>query len=275
MRVLGESLRHEVLLVWDARRLELGAAKVMRPCWEEREADLGKLRREGEILARLEHPVFPRCLDLALDGPRPHLLLEVAEGPNLREVLARQPYLPLLGALPLGERVASGLAHLASHGLVHADVTPENVVAGVRPFLIDLSRAREAQTAGQASRAKPGGPYRPPEQCAPSPERGPIGPPADVFGLGATLFHVLTGRAPFPHRKGGDPPQLTRRPAPFVRPLPRALRGLLLEMLDRDPAARPDAAEVAVRLTAAHERAERRHGQTARGLAALARLRGR
>jgi serine/threonine protein kinase len=93
-----------------------------------------------------------------------------------------------------------------------------------------------------------------PEQCAPS--EVPIGPASDVFGLGATLFHALTGERPFPREAGArdasDPevrfPQLTRGPRPLPRRTASPLRELLTAMLASDPAERPVAAEVAAAL---------------------------
>ena len=264
MRPRGAGLHTEVLLVWDEQRRIHGAAKVIRPRWEERRKDLVKLRREGEVLSLLEHPAFPRCLDVALEGPRPHLLLEVVEGRTLLDIVRERRPPRLRRGLPLDEVVpafaslAEGIAHLAGHGWVHRDITPENVIAGEEWRIIDLGRAREAQTVARTDHTRSGSAFRPPEICEPGPARGPIGPPADVFALGGTLYFALTGRRPFPDRKrdryvdGVKRPaaQLTVPPAPFRRPLPDPLRELVLAMLSVDATRRPTAADVAERLRA-------------------------
>ena len=89
-----------------------------------------------------------------------------------------------------------------------------------------------------------------PEQCDRS--RGELGPPADVFGLGATLYRAITGERAFPRPEGAgssaDPavrfPQLTRAPAALPRRTPAPLAGLLRAMLAPRPGDRPAAAEV-------------------------------
>jgi serine/threonine-protein kinase len=95
-----------------------------------------------------------------------------------------------------------------------------------------------------------------PEQCAPARYPGLVGPPADVWGLGATLHHAASGAVPFPRpreaRESEDPlvrfPQLARAPERLPAHLPEAFRGTVARMLAFDPAARPAAAEVAAAL---------------------------
>jgi serine/threonine-protein kinase len=91
-----------------------------------------------------------------------------------------------------------------------------------------------------------------PEQCLPG-RAGDVGPPADVFGLGATLHHVLSGAPPFRRgrdaRESRDPetrwPQLVRDPEPLPRRIPARLGDLVLRCLARSPSDRPAAAEIA------------------------------
>jgi serine/threonine protein kinase len=139
---------------------------------------------------------------------------------------------------------------------VHLDVKPDNIVMGVPPRLIDLSIATPLERAASIRGAIGTDAYMPPEQCDPSGDLGAIGPASDVWGLGATLHHAVSGKRPFPRPKGGgsspDPaarwPQLVRDPEPLDPKLPAPLRELIASTLSRRPEDRPAAADVALAL---------------------------
>ena len=246
LRDLGGGHRYEVFLVWDEHRLAVLVAKVLRPGVASDPAVLRELAAEGAVLARLAHPVVVRGFDVVTEGRFPHLLIEHLEGPTLRDLILRDGPLALEQLLPLGLHVASALHYLAGEGMVHLDVKPDNVVMGAPPRLIDLSVARTVAAAARLRGPVGTDGFMAPEQC--DPERSPIGPPADVFGLAGTLYYALAGVRPFP-RDGHDRfPQLTREPAPLPRRVPSVLSDLLLAGLARDPAARPTAAEFAAGL---------------------------
>jgi serine/threonine protein kinase len=246
LRQLGGGRRYEVFLVWDDHRLTVLVAKVLRPDQATDVAALRDLEREAEALERLAHPVIVRGFDAVTDGTHPHLLIEHLEGPTLRELIEREGALAAEQALPLGLHVASALHYLAAEGMVHLDVKPENVVMGAPPRLIDLSVAHPLASAARLRGPIGTDAYMAPEQC----DRafGTIRPPADVFGLAATLHHAVGGRRPFPRRDGERFPQLARDPEPLPRRVAGELASLLGAGLARDPAARPSAAEFAAGL---------------------------
>lgn len=274
LRRLGGGRRYEVLLVWDEQRLAVMVAKVLRPDQVEEPGGRRDLRREAEALAALAHPVLVRGFDAVLDGPRPHLLIEHLEGPTLRTLLGeeRGP-LALEQLLPLGLHVAAALHYMADAGWVHLDVKPDNVVMGVPPRLIDLSVARRRERATLVAAPLGTDGYMAPEQADPASHPGAVGPPADVFGLGATLHHALSGAHPFPRpdaaRRHPDPavrfPQLVRDPEPLPRRTPRELSELLRAALARDSAARPTAAGLAAGLEPLVARLPRRLALGRRG----------
>ena len=251
---LGGGSRFEVFLVWDDHRFALMVAKVLRPAVAEDGRALQDLAAEAEALRLLAHPVLVRSFAAVLDGPHPHLLIEHLEGPTLRSLIRRGGPLALEQLLPLALHVASALHYMAAEGWVHLDVKPDNIVMGVPPRLIDLSVARRVERAARLRGVVGTDAYMAPEQCAPG--SAPIGPAADVFGLGATLFHAVAGTRPFPREKDDrnaeDPevrfPQLRLGPVDLPPRTPPALAELLAAMLDRDPAARPTAGECAVAL---------------------------
>jgi eukaryotic-like serine/threonine-protein kinase len=253
LREIGGGSRYEALLVWDDRLFSIMVAKVLRPDQAEDEHALRELRREAEALGRLAHPVIVRGFDAVLDGPHPHLLIEHLEGPTLRRVIKKGGPLPLQQVLPLALHVAAGLHYMACERMVHLDVKPDNIVMGVPPRLIDLSIATDLERAARLRGPIGTDSYMAPEQCG---EGGRMGTACDVFGLGATLFHAVTGGKPFPREPGArdsdDPavrfPQLTQDPLPLPGRRPEPLTRLVERMLARDPAERPAAADVAAEL---------------------------
>lgn len=273
LRTLGGGRLHEALLVWDARRYALMVAKALRPAVVADTGALRALRREAEALAALEHPAIVRCFDAALEGPRPHLLLEHLEGPPLRRLIRRGGPLPLEQLVPLALHLAAALHFLATRGWVHLDVKPDNVIVGLPPRLIDLSLARPVARARRLAGPAGTDAYMAPEQCLPERLADRIGPATDVFGLGATLFQAAAGTRPFPRPEGARDaddrrirfPQLAADPAPLPPRTPPELAELLAAMLARDPAARPSAAEVVERLEPLAERLPRRLVLSPRG----------
>jgi len=238
LKPLGGGTRYEVFLVWDDKLFSLAVAKVLRPSYAGEERALRELAEEAEALEALAHPVVVRGFDAVLDGEHPHLLIEHLEGPTLRRLIRREGALPLEQLLPLAAHVAAALHYLAAEGWAHLDVKPDNIVMGVPPRLIDLSIAR------RLDRPEISGPigtdaYMAPEQCEP----GTVGSATDVWGLGATLHHAVSGTKPFPAEEGDRFPQLTERPVVLGDDVPTGLRALIEAMLAFEPADRPTAAE--------------------------------
>lgn len=259
LRPLGGGWDFEVLLGWEEHLHSLVVLKVVRPHLVEDERTLRALAREAELLRRLAHPVIVRGFGAELDGARPHLVLEHLEGPALSRTLRRTGPLDLAQLVPLGFQLASGLQYLANEGVVHLDVKPGNVILGAPPRLVDLSIARTVEEAGRVRGPIGTDAYMAPEQCDPT--LAPLGPPADVWGLGATLFQAVSGELPFPRAAGFDPevpperfPQLAGGRAPKPAGCPPELAGIVADCLAFEPSARPAAAEVADRLEPLLER---------------------
>jgi eukaryotic-like serine/threonine-protein kinase len=254
LKSLGGGNRYEVYLVWDERLYSLAVAKLLRPDQTEDEKALRDLSEEAELLGALAHPVLIRGFDAVLEGERPHVLIEHLEGPSLRRLLKRGGALPLQQALPLALHVAGALQYMAQAGYVHLDVKPDNVVMGVPPRLIDLSIARTLERAARSRGPLGTDDYMAPEQCGSDEVEHRISPAADSWGLGATLFHAVSGYKPFPRdrQSGGEGsdrhPQLHQDPQPLPAHLPRELEALISDLLRKDPARRPTCAQAVERL---------------------------
>ena len=196
-------------------------------------------RREAKIMSSLHHPNTVRFL--GLERPA-HLLMEFLEGPTLSRLIRRQRRgrLALSDALRVAIHLGAALAYVHQKGLLHLDVKPSNVIVarGGRPVLYDFGSARR-QDARRPPHVDGTDPYIAPEECL----RGDIGTAADVFGLGVTLYQMLTGELPFPKGTRRNPfPQTKTEPVPLRqrRPgVPAALAALVQKCLARDPAGRP------------------------------------
>lgn len=249
---LGGGRRYDVYLVWDERLHALAVAKILRPDLLQDESAVRKLKREAELFERLAHPALVRAFDAVLDGPYPHLLLEHLDGPNLRRIVKQDGPLAVGDVLAIGSQVAAALHYLSAEEVVHLDVKPSNVVLGELSRLIDLGAARSIESASRLRAPFGTDAFMAPELCRAASGEGRIGSPADIWGLGATLYYASTGQVPFPRPAGaksdGDPtvrfPQLVKRPERMPDYVPAALETLLLRMLAPDPSERPAAAEV-------------------------------
>ncbi len=247
LRRLGGGTRYEAYLAFDEHLHAIVVVKLIRPHLVGHAGALAGLASEVQILERLDHPVIVRGFDHVLDGPRPHVVLEHLEGPRLSSLIRRYGPLPPEQLVPLATQICSALHYLAAEGIVHLDVKPSNTIMSAPPRLIDLSVAMPFAAARALERSRGTDAYMAPEQCDPV-ALGPVGPAADVFGLGATLYMAATGERPFPgaDRKSDDPvarwPQLDMDPNPAI--LPSQIAAPILACLQRNPVERPSPAEL-------------------------------
>jgi serine/threonine protein kinase len=248
LKRLGGGHRYDAYLAWDERLHAVIVCKVVRPHLVENRRTLDGLAGEWEMIERLRHPVIVRGFDAVLDGPRPHLVLEHLEGPRLSTLVRRYGALPAEQLVPLALQLCAAVHYLGTADIVHLDIKPSNTIMGAPPRLIDLSVALSAAEAAALRSPVGTDAYMAPEQCAPR-ELGPVGPAADVWGLGVTLFKAATGELPFDEPKPGATdgpgrwPQLAEEPRrPAATPDP--LASLIMLCLDRDPARRPEPADL-------------------------------
>jgi eukaryotic-like serine/threonine-protein kinase len=241
VRLIGGGHRYEAHLAHSEHMRALVVVKVVRPGVIGDPGVLAGLRGEARMLDRLAHPMLLRGFGAVLDGPRPHLVLELIEGPRL-STLIRRHGIDLEQLLPLALNLTSVLHYLGREDVVHLDVKPRNIIMGAEPRLIDLSIARPLGELGELRSPAGTDAYMAPEQCDPA-RFGELGPPADVWGLGATLYEAIAGRRPF----DGEPnrfPQLRVRPRQLEGGVPVAVAAAVMACLEARPADRPTAAEL-------------------------------
>ena len=165
-----------------------------------------RFTQESEVLARLDHPAIVRVLAHDRDGDDLYTVLELIQGPDLSEHLARTGPMPWRQVIEIGIQIADALEVAHQHGLIHRDVKPANIMlAQTDPphvKLIDFGIVRLTDEYRAPTGAAP---HRPTDmgQALGTPgylplEAGIVAPTPrfDVFGLGATLYELLTGKLP-------------------------------------------------------------------------------
>lgn len=227
-------------IVYEARDVQLGRTVAFKALLPGERPDVSEdcLLREAEAAARLSHPNIVAIHDVGRSEYGPYLILELLHGTTLQRRLEAGPLAPR-EAVRIAVEVARGLAHAHAHGVIHRDLTPENVFLcdDAQVKVLDLGMAslfgRKKVAGGTAA-------YMAPEQWSGAPEDERT----DVFALGVVLHRMLANELPFPAEGGvsaGRP-----RSAPVLRPpVVPELAALVRRMLSRDPLGRPrDAGEV-------------------------------
>jgi eukaryotic-like serine/threonine-protein kinase len=239
-QLLGGGHRYEAWLAFEEKRRAFVVAKLLRPDQVGDAAALRILGAEARLLRRLSHPMLLRSYGAVLDGERPHVVLEHIAGPRL-STLIRRYGVALEQLLPLAVNVCAVLHYLAHERVVHLDVKPRNIIMGGEPRLIDMSVARAFDELHSIRQPIGTDAYMAPEQCDPA-RFAEIGPPADVWGLGVTLYEALARRRPF---EGDGYRQLRATPRPLPGRLPPPVTEAVMACLERRPADRPSAADLA------------------------------
>ncbi len=213
---------------------------------------VNRFRREIQAAARLLHPNIVVAFDAAQAGDTHFLVMEYVEGTSLAGLLGKQGRLPVGRACDYVRQAALGLQHAHERGLVHRDVKPANLLLtadGRQVKVADLGLARLTQRPQdaaatpltQANATMGTLDYMAPEQAV---DAATADIRADVYSLGCTLSHLLTGQVPFP---GGSAMQKLiwhqqARPAPVreLRPdAPPALSDAVARMMAKRPEDRP------------------------------------
>jgi serine/threonine-protein kinase len=189
--------------VFKARQLSLDrivAIKVLPREMSENADYVERFYKEGKAAARLNHPNIVGAYDVGEAGGYHYFVMEYVEGHTLHDELADGKVFSEAQALRVIMQVARALDHSHKQGFIHRDVKPKNIMItneGVVK-LADMGLARSASDV-QAAKAEAGRAFGTPYYISPEQIRGEVNIDfrADIYSLGATLYHLVTGRVPF------------------------------------------------------------------------------
>lgn len=264
-RLLGPVGAGGSATVWRARDERLGrvvAVKLLDPRLLTDELALRRLRDEARALARLRHPHIAEVYDYGVTGTRrldaAYLAMELIDGQSVNQILGEQINLDWPVAVTVAAQVAAGLAAAHARGIVHRDIAPSNILlaadgAKVIDFGICAPQGADDLDPGGYLAGTPA--YLAPERIDdPQPL---VRPSADVFALGVLLYRMLSGDLPWFAQSAIDlltaPQTQQPRPLPSIAGLPPSIFETITACLQRDPAARPTAPQLAA-LLAEHAR---------------------
>jgi serine/threonine-protein kinase len=213
---------------------------------------LTRFYSEMQVLAELRHPNIVMAYDAGQEAcPSPglpillYLVMELVDGGDLEKHVQQNGPAPVGQACKWICQAASGLQEAHDRNLIHRDIKPSNLLLTNRGEIkvVDFGLVQQfCKRLTDRGLLLGSVDFMPPEQAS---DASTVGPPADIYGLGASLFYLLTGEPPYPRTKKmsealtairNDPPRTLRQ----VRPdLPAELEAVLTRILHRDPVCRP------------------------------------
>lgn len=209
-----------------------------------------RFRAEAEAAANLHHPNIVAIHEVGEHEGQHFFSMDYVDGPDLERLTGRRP-IPAEKAVRYAKAIAEAIHYAHGHGILHRDVKPSNVLVDsddqVRITDFGLAKVLTSDTSLTLSGQLLGSPhFVPPEQA--SVKRGIVGPASDVYGIGSTLYYLLTGRPPFTAEELPDVLQQVLNTDPvsprLLNPsVPRDLETISLKCLEKDPERRYSSAQ--------------------------------
>ena len=255
-RVVRELARGGMGVVYVARHEQLArdvALKVMKVGAGKVDASLLKrFEAEAQTVAQLDHPNVVRVHEVGTEGRNPFLVMDLIDGQSLHDLLKEQGPLEPRRAARLTRTLADALEHAHQRSIVHRDLKPANVLINREgePMVTDFGLAKDLSASGEGLTrdgqwvGTPG--FMPPEQATGQLRR--IDRRSDVYGLGGTLYAMLTGNPPFAAQTALETVKAIQesRPVPPRQSRPEVepdLEAICLKCLAKEPEARYQSAQ--------------------------------
>ncbi len=244
LRKLGEGGMGAVYLAYDTKGKRHVALKILNDSLVTNQNYIDRFYREAKSGAMLNHPNIVRTLAAGQDRQtgKHYLVLEYVDGPSAQTLLSQLGHLSVGDAVHIAMDIARALEHAHSRNIVHRDIKPDNILitrSGIAK-LGDLGLSKRTDEASHLTQARQGfgtTAYMPYEQAVNAKYADGR---SDIYALGATLYHLLTGKLPFPGENHLEIVELKNkgyfRPASALQEnIPSTLDVILGRMLARQP----------------------------------------
>ena len=200
LRKLGQGAMAKVYLARQKSLDRLVAVKILPKHYSNNPSFIARFTKEGRAAAALSHNNIVAAYEIGEVAGLHYFVMEYVDGDTVYDRIAARKRIPEREALEIIRQVACALEHAHDKGIIHRDIKPRNImmtVSGVAK-LADLGLAR-AMSDRELAESEAGRAYGTPFYISPEQIQGKvdIGPPADIYGLGATFYHMVTGKVPF------------------------------------------------------------------------------
>lgn len=233
-------------MVYKARDVLLNryvAIKVLNESLSNDSEFIRRFSREAQAAASLSHPNVVNVYDVGRDGYTHYIVMELVEGPTLKEYIQDNGPLSVEEASSVAVQICEGLAHAHDNQIVHRDIKPHNILLGskgrVKVTDFGIARAASSSTITQKGSVMGSVHYFSPEQA----RGGAIGEKSDIYSLGVVLYEMITGDLPF----DGDSAisialkhlqEPVKDPRKYNEQLNESFVQIVLKALEKDPAER-------------------------------------
>lgn len=245
-----------VFQAMDTRLNRTVALKILPPSLSRDLSSVQRFRNEAQAAAQLDHDNIARVFFIGEDKGLHFIAFEFIRGTNLREIVQQRGRLSPAEAVNYTLQVASAIAHASAHGVVHRDIKPSNIIItpSGRAKLVDLGLARSEHRENEADLTVAGTTLGTFDYISPEQAKDPrsVDVRSDIYSLGCTLYHLLTGEPPYPQgsvlqklldHQGKDAPD----PRVKNRKVSPELAAIVKMMMASDPRRRYQTAEELIR----------------------------
>lgn len=223
----------------DTRLQRMVALKLLAPSQAYDDGSVKRFQNEARAAARLDHENVARVHYIGEERGLHFIAFEYVTGSTIRELIRRQHRVSVTDSINYALQIAAALKHTSAMGVVHRDIKPSNIIItpSGRAKLVDLGLARNDTTESQADLTLPGTTLGTFDYISPEQAKDPrsVDVRSDIYSLGCTLYHMLTGQPPYPEgtvlqklldhqgKEAPDPAAINRRIPDFVSAIVRRM----------------------------------------------------